>query len=593
MRKWNCVGAVLVLCWGLCAGSLELAAQSKVQASQATNMADWLKETPLQQVAIGRTAQGEILTAWQTAEGATLESDKLRIVLVCPNGKVEPANPALKLLEWFYHSAAGKAYQERFTVAAVPVCQLKSKEAPEWTFPPQGEFYQSPSAMELQYLWRWLEMWGADLVVVLQNDQVPRVLQPIGQKLSSPTADGLIAAEPARDALVVALSQAGLNRELAIPAVELHSGPATWAMAFQSLLDAKLVEPSAARQELQQRRQRTAAEILESLSSSYGKNLSSVVYIPAVALMARVRQAEFEQRPEILEDVERIVAVYADLGEGTLPEKPSSSHLSGHLVFADLARATGEQKYVKLVQNAAGLGFDDNGEPKASMPFHNEMSDSVFMGCPILAAAAALTEEECFAEMMLTHYEFMKKRCLRPDGIYRHSPLDEAAWGRGNGFPALGLTLCLEYLPADAPQRTVIQQACKELLTALLPYQDSFGMWHQVIDRPESYREFSSTCMITYAMARGIRGGWLDEATFGPAIAKAWPAILQRIGRQGEVVDICTGTGKQKTLDDYFLRTAVYGKDDRGGAMAMLLASEMLHRETPAEPNSSSEPVTE
>jgi rhamnogalacturonyl hydrolase YesR len=38
--------------------------------------------------------------------------------------------------------------------------------------------------------------------------------------------------------------------------------------------------------------------------------------------------------------------------------------------------------------------------------------------------------------------------------------------------------------------------------------QDYTGTWHQVIDRPKSYREFTCTCMIGDAMARGIRGGW-------------------------------------------------------------------------------------
>ena len=33
--------------------------------------------------------------------------------------------------------------------------------------------------------------------------------------------------------------------------------------------------------------------------------------------------------------------------------------------------------------------------------------------------------------------------------------------------------------------------------------------WHQVVDRHESYRELSCTCMISFAIIRGIRRGWL------------------------------------------------------------------------------------
>jgi hypothetical protein len=38
---------------------------------------------------------------------------------------------------------------------------------------------------------------------------------------------------------------------------------------------------------------------------------------------------------------------------------------------------------------------------------------------------------------------------------------------------------------------------------------------------------------------------------------------------------VCTGTGKQKNLDAYFNRKAILGKDGRGGAMAMLVATEL------------------
>jgi rhamnogalacturonyl hydrolase YesR len=34
-------------------------------------------------------------------------------------------------------------------------------------------------------------------------------------------------------------------------------------------------------------------------------------------------------------------------------------------------------------------------------------------------------------------------------GWHPEPPLNEAAWGRGNGVAALGLALSLDYLPAD------------------------------------------------------------------------------------------------------------------------------------------------
>ena len=55
------------------------------------------------------------------------------------------------------------------------------------------------------------------------------------------------------------------------------------------------------------------------------------------------------------------------------------------------------------------------------------------------------------------HLQFMRELCVRDDGLYRHSPLDESPWGRGNGFPALGLALSLTDLEAVLDEETADQ----------------------------------------------------------------------------------------------------------------------------------------
>lgn len=209
------------------------------------------------------------------------------------------------------------------------------------------------------------------------------------------------------------------------------------------------------------------------------------------------------------------------------------------------------------------------------MPFHSEMSDSVFMGCAILAEAGALTGERKYFEQCLRHLRFMEKLCLRADGIYRHSPLDESAWGRGNGFPALGHALSLSFLPPDSVEHGAFLQSYRNHLKALRKHQDVTGAWHQVIDHEESYREFTSTCMITFAIVRGMRRGWLDAADWQPVVDQAWTAIKSRIGPDGALVDVCTGTGKMKSVRDYLDRTAILGRDERGGAMALMVSTEI------------------
>jgi hypothetical protein len=55
----------------------------------------------------------------------------------------------------------------------------------------------------------------------------------------------------------------------------------------------------------------------------------------------------------------------------------------------------------------------------------------------------------------------------------------------------------------------------------------------------------------------------------------AWEAVKRSVGADGRLIDVCTGTGKQRSLWDYLNRTAILGKDPRGGAMALFFATEM------------------
>jgi unsaturated rhamnogalacturonyl hydrolase len=273
-------------------------------------------------------------------------------------------------------------------------------------------------------------------------------------------------------------------------------------------------------------------------------------------------------------EVERIVAPFANGSMDSLA-KATSTHLAGHLVFAELAERTGDPRYLALVRKAADLGFTEAGAMKESMPLHNEMSDSVFMGCPILAKAGKLTHDRKYFEMALRHLEFMERLGLRPDGIYRHSPLDQAAWGRGNAFPALGLALTLSDVPADDPVYPKVLRSYQNLMKALAPFQDASGMWRQVVDLPGSYREFSATAMIATAMLRGIRSGWLDAVSYQPRVDRAWRALLTRISPDGYLIDVCESTGKQPSLDAYLNRLAILDRDPRGGGMALLVATEV------------------
>lgn len=325
---------------------------------------------------------------------------------------------------------------------------------------------------------------------------------------------------------------------------------------------------------------RSPRQVAEQLAAVYGHALDQVAYIPALPLVAKLRLRELTGEPRLAAGVEAIVEPFRRGERSPLPR--SGSELAGHLIFASLAArsaGTDRERWIELCRLAADRIFDASGRPLPVMPGHDEMSDAVFMAGPILAATGRLTGERRYLDAAAGHFASMRRLCLRPDGLYRHSPLCEAAWGRGNGFPALGLALALADWPEDHPAFGPLVEEFHNHLAALARHQDATtGCWRQVIDHPASYAEYSCTCMIGFAIARGMRAGWLPRDAWRPAVDRAWQAIEMRTSPAGDLVDVCAGTGKQKTLDDYLKRPAINGRDDRGGAMGLLFATELMER---------------
>lgn len=355
---------------------------------------------------------------------------------------------------------------------------------------------------------------------------------------------------------------------------------------LEAIAASKLPSPSPLRKDLLLRRERTPRQVAEQLAKVYGRHLKEVAYIAALPLVAKVRLSELTDDRDHLVDVVEIVEPFRLRQRVPVPR--SGSEQAGHLIFAEAAGRTDgkdRDRWIELCKAAADQVFDKDGRPQPIMPYHNEMSDAVFMAGPILAATGKLTGERKYFDAAATHFASMRKLCQRPDGIYRHSPLCEAAWGRGNGFPALGLAWALSEWPDDHPAKKELIDELQKHMAALKPHQDAkTGCWHQVIDHPESYDEYSCTCMIGWAMQRGIRRGWLAKDEYQPCVDRAWRAIKERTSPDGQLVNVCTGTGKQKSLQDYFDRPAINGHDARGGAMGMMFAVELLAAEVDQRP---------
>ena len=157
----------------------------------------------------------------------------------------------------------------------------------------------------------------------------------------------------------------------------------------------------------------------------------------------------------------------------------------------------------------------------------------------------------------------------QPNGLFYHAPDVPFFWGRGDGWVAAGMAEMLRSLPADHPQRARILAGYKLMMAALLKYQGKDGMWRQLIDHDEAWPETSSTAMFTFAMITGVKNGWLDAATYGPAARKAWIAVIGYIDQNDDIANVCEGTNKTNSLEYYLERKRTHRRLPRPGARAL------------------------
>jgi unsaturated rhamnogalacturonyl hydrolase len=132
----------------------------------------------------------------------------------------------------------------------------------------------------------------------------------------------------------------------------------------------------------------------------------------------------------------------------------------------------------------------------------------------------------------------------QPNGLFFHAPDSPLFWSRGNGWYAAGMAELLYELPSSHPQHTRILKGYQTMMASLLQYQSEEGLWRQLVDKPESWLETSGTGMFAFAMVTGVKRGWLNAETYGPAARKAWLGLVERLDEDANVADVCIGTDK-------------------------------------------------
>ena len=219
-------------------------------------------------------------------------------------------------------------------------------------------------------------------------------------------------------------------------------------------------------------------------------------------------------------------------------------------------------------------------------------ADDLFMSVPFLVRTYGRTGEERWLDDAV-HQAISYHRHLDDPatGLMYHNWYSDSAggegagaqhgvafWGRANGWAMLAQAELLERLgPADRARDTVLALFRRQV-AALARYQDTTGLWHQLLDKPDSYLETSASAMFVYAIARGVSQHWLPASDAAVA-RKGWRGVMARIRPDGQIEGTCAGTGTSDVLADYYSRPTPL--NDVHGVGPVLLAGGAMLQLTP------------
>ena len=188
----------------------------------------------------------------------------------------------------------------------------------------------------------------------------------------------------------------------------------------------------------------------------------------------------------------------------------------GGAAYAKAAQWTGDKQMLeaadgllewirhKAPRNAEGILYHIFNAP--------EMWSDGFNGAPPFLAAMGCHDEA------LKQIDGFRTRLWNPrkqllahiwdDGKLQFK--DASFWGGGNGWAAAGLARVIRSLPPSRRQDCDRLAAfARQIVDGCLAHQRSDGLFHNVVDQPDSFVETNLAQMLAFAVFEGIRAGWL------------------------------------------------------------------------------------
>lgn len=281
---------------------------------------------------------------------------------------------------------------------------------------------------------------------------------------------------------------------------------------------------------------------------------------------------------------------------------------NGKLVLL-LYRVTGKDKYKKA---ADLLRSQLRTHPRTKeggfwhkKVYTNQMwLDGLYMGEPFYAEYAMLFHEDSAFNDIANQFIWMEKHARDPKTGLLYHAWDESKeqqwankttgtspnfWARAMGWYADAIVDVLDYFPANHPKRKELIAILNRLVVALEKQQDKqTGLWYDVMNysgpgKEKNYFEASASSQFVYAIAKGVRKGYLPAEKIAIA-KKGYDGIIKQFIKEENGQTNLHGTVKVSGLGGkpyrdgsfaYYMSEPVIVNDAKGIGAFLLAADEM------------------
>ncbi|UKS28684.1 glycoside hydrolase family 88 protein [Paenibacillus sp. HWE-109] len=253
------------------------------------------------------------------------------------------------------------------------------------------------------------------------------------------------------------------------------------------------------------------------------------------------------------------------IGEG-VPDKNVNT-MCPMLTLSFLAEETGNPTYLKLCKEWVTYAMEELPRTEEGGFQHivtrnlnagQLWDDTLYMTVLFVARMGVLLDEDPYLQesirQFLVHLKYLTD--VRT-GLFYHGwtfignhHFAGALWARGNSWYTAGLVDYLDIAPLPEGISQFLISSLERQVQALAALQDESGLWHTLLDHPDSYLETSASAAFAYGILKAVRRGFIDERYLAVGL-KALDGVLGKIDEEGVVHGVSYGTALKDNLDYY------------------------------------------